>query len=90
MTVQAVVMPEAAVPEAAMGDAATVASRLVPRVEQVGGYWVLKAEFRENLNPAEKASSMLLLPSYSCGMLVGLPCTEDKSTNTRKRWERCG
>ncbi|CAI5463552.1 unnamed protein product [Closterium sp. Yama58-4] len=30
------------------------AARLVPRVEERDGYWVLKEEFRTSLNPAEK------------------------------------
>lgn len=30
------------------------ASRLVPRVEQRDGYWILKEEFRQGINPQEK------------------------------------
>lgn len=33
--------------------------RLVPRVEQRDGFWVLKEEYRQSLNPAEKVRSYL-------------------------------
>lgn len=36
--------------------------RLVSRVEERDGYWVLKEEYRQGINPAEKVSSATEFP----------------------------
>ncbi|KAK9096930.1 hypothetical protein Sjap_022427 [Stephania japonica] len=45
---------QAAAPSSSSAAAQVEPSRVEPRVEERGGYWVLKEEFRQGINPQEK------------------------------------